>query len=227
MGRERETDLYAPIKAFLESQGFEVKAEIGAADVVGLRGEEVVVVELKLGFSLVLLHQAVRRQQVTDLVYVAVPRWSGRSGWKSFRSNVGLCKRLGVGVITVDDMGEVRVHSDPKPFRPRKSARRRTAMLGEFERRDGDPNTGGSGRTKLVTAYRQECVRCAAYLAEHGPSKGSVVAVSVEVDDATTMMRRNVYGWFERRGHGVYALTELGRRAAVGEFGVDSGTNPG
>ncbi len=35
----RETDLYAPVKLLLEGQGYEVKGEIGSADVVGVRGE--------------------------------------------------------------------------------------------------------------------------------------------------------------------------------------------
>ena len=33
-----ETDLYAPIKRFLTAQGYEVKAEVGACDVVAVRG---------------------------------------------------------------------------------------------------------------------------------------------------------------------------------------------
>ena len=49
---EREQDLYAPVKALLEAQGYEVKGEVGAADVVAIRGGEApVVVELKLRFS--------------------------------------------------------------------------------------------------------------------------------------------------------------------------------
>ena len=36
----RETDLYEPIKQLLESQGYEVKGEVGPADVVAVRGEE-------------------------------------------------------------------------------------------------------------------------------------------------------------------------------------------
>ncbi|MCB1331644.1 MAG: hypothetical protein KDK28_20250, partial [Maritimibacter sp.] len=71
----RETDLYAPVKAHLEAAGYEVKAEVGPADVVGVAGDAVVVVELKAGFSLKLLQQAVARQAVSDAVYVAVPRW--------------------------------------------------------------------------------------------------------------------------------------------------------
>ena len=79
-----ETDLYAPVKAWLEARGFEVKAEVGAADVVAVKaGEEPVIIELKTSFSLVLLQQAVARQAVTDAVYVAVPRWKGRAGCSS------------------------------------------------------------------------------------------------------------------------------------------------
>lgn len=37
---EREQDLYAPVKALLEAQGYEVKGEVGAADVVAIRGGE-------------------------------------------------------------------------------------------------------------------------------------------------------------------------------------------
>ena len=76
----RETDLYAPIKLLLESQGYEVKSEIGAADVVAVREQEdPVIVELKTGFSLSLFHQAVERQKITDAVYVAVPLFSNPS----------------------------------------------------------------------------------------------------------------------------------------------------
>jgi hypothetical protein len=78
----RETDLYPPIKQFLEQQGYAVKAEVGPADVVAVRGDEPpVIVELKTGFALSLFHQAIERQTVTDAVYIAVraePRWRAR-----------------------------------------------------------------------------------------------------------------------------------------------------
>ena len=49
----RETDLYPPVKAFLEAQGYTVKGEVEGCDVVALRGDEPpVVVELKTAFSL-------------------------------------------------------------------------------------------------------------------------------------------------------------------------------
>jgi hypothetical protein len=215
MTKVSEIQLYAPVKRFLEALGYEVKSEIGAADVVAMRADEPpLIVELKTGFSLTLLQQAVARQAVTDQVYVAVPRWKGRAGRRAFKGKVGLCKRLGLGVMTVRlDSAEVQVHHEPAPFRPRKIKRRQNTLMAEFERRDGDPNQGGAVRRGLVTSYRQEALRCAAYLAEHGASKGSVVAKGAGVAKATTMMRDNHYGWFARVGTGIYDLTPLGQQA--------------
>ena len=85
--------------------------------------------------------------------------------------------------------------------------------MAEFERREGDPNQGGATRVGLITSYRQEALRCAAYLAEHGPTKGAVVAKGTEVTRATRVMASNHYGWFERVNTGIYDLTALGKKA--------------
>ena len=79
MTSQRETDLYPPIKALFEDQGYVVKSEVGAADVVAVRGgEPPVIVELKLTFSLALVHQCVARLKVSDAVYMAVERKPGK-----------------------------------------------------------------------------------------------------------------------------------------------------
>ncbi|MBO9478804.1 hypothetical protein J7382_14750 [Shimia sp. R11_0] len=211
MSKIAETELYAPVKAWLQARGFEVKAEVGAADVVAVReGEEPVIIELKTGFSLTLLQQAVARQAVTDAVYVAVPRWKGRAGWKAFSGNIGLCKRLGLGVLSVRlKDGAVEVHCDPVPFQPRKSKRCKAQLLKAFSRLEGDPNTGGTRGAK-VTVYRQDAEKCAAFLRQNGPSRGRDVAKGAGVEKATTMMRDNHYGWFEKVEAGVYQLSDSG-----------------
>lgn len=211
----RETDLYAPIKMHLERQGYVVKGEVGAADIVALRDDEdPVIVELKSGFSLALFHQGIVRQAISDAVYVAVPRGTGRPFAKSLKNNIGLCRRLGLGLITVRLRdGFVEVHLDPAPYRPRQSVKRKTALLKEFNRRVGDPNTGGSTRVTLVTAYRQDALRCLAVLLANGPSKAAVVAKQSNVQRAQRMMADNHYGWFDRTQRGVYALSPNGERA--------------
>lgn len=206
---DREAQLYPPIKAYLTGQGYEVKGEVGAADVVAIRGDEPpVIVELKRAFSLTLLHQAIERLAVTDTVYVAVPRPKGR---KALRANIALCRRLGLGVMTVRADGLVEVHADPGPYAPRKAKKKAQRLLRAFERLDGDPNAGGATRHGIVTGYRQDAVKCAAYLATSGAEKGSIVAKATGVPKATTIMRDNHYGWFERVEPGIYRLTQAGQ----------------
>ncbi|MCV2894425.1 DUF2161 domain-containing phosphodiesterase [Lentibacter sp. XHP0401] len=215
MTKLKETELYAPVKAYLEALGYDVKGEVGAADVVARRaGEEPVIVELKTGFSLQLMHQAIARQRLTDSVYVAVPRWKGRAGWKAFKANVGLCKRLALGVLSVNlEDGTVQAHSDPAAFQPRKSKPKKAALMREFEAREGDPNAGGMSRETIMTAYRQGAEKCARHLAKHGPCRGRDVKAATGVERATIMMRANYYGWFEKADKGVYALSSVGRAA--------------
>jgi len=208
----KETDLYAPVKAYLQRQGYEVKGEIGAADVVGLRSDgDPLVVELKLGFSLALLHQAIARLAVTDKVYVCVAR---PKNWKALQANIKLCRRLGLGVMTVRMKDSfIEVHAEPGPYAPRKNKKRKDRMVKEFNKRIGDPNDGGATRHGMVTAYRQDALRCATYLAEYGASRGAAVKADTGVDIATRVMADNHYGWFKRVDRGVFALTDDGRKA--------------
>lgn len=209
---EREQDLYPPIKALFERQGYTVKGEVGAADIMAVRdGSEPVIVELKLRFSLALFHQAVARLRITDLVYLGVSKPTGRTARRALRDNLALCRRLGLGLITVRADGAVEVQCDPGPYAPRKNKAKAGRMLREFNRLQGDPNSGGATRHGIVTAYRQDALKCAAHLAEHGACKGAEVAKSTGVAEATRLMRTNHYGWFDKVEKGVYALTDAGQ----------------
>ncbi len=163
MTRRAETDLYPAIKAFWEERGYEVKAEIASADVVAVRpNDDPVVTELKLGFSLTLLQQAIARQAATRHVYVAVPKWSGRSGWLAFKGNLGLCRRLELGVLVVDfSDGSVKEYATPKPFERRINTKRSKRLKSDFDRRIGDPNMGGSQPQNILTNHRQRAEICA------------------------------------------------------------------
>ncbi len=198
-------------------QGYDVKAEIGALDVMAIRGDDdPVIVELKVGFSLSLFHQAVDRQGISDDVYICVPRGTGRVFNKSLKDNTALCRRLGIGLLSVRLRdGFVEAHCDPTPYRPRKSTRRKGKLLREFQRRVGDPNNGGQTRVGLVTAYRQDAILCARYLAENGATKGAVVAKVTGVATATRLMAADHYGWFEGVSTGIYQLTPKGREGVA------------
>ncbi len=214
MSKPKETALYPPIKAHLEAQGYTVKGEVGVADIVARRADEpVLIVELKLGFSLGLFHQGIARLAVSDVVYLAVPNKPGKPFQRALKDNVKLARRLGLGVITVRLRdGHVEVHVDPGPYVPRKSKRKAAQLLRAFDRLQGDPNAGGATRHGIITGYRQDALRCARFLAVHGPSKGATVKDWAEVPDATRIMAADHYGWFCRVSRGVYDLTAAGRQ---------------
>lgn len=209
----READLYAPLKAYLEGQGYEVKAEIGDCDLLAMRGgEPALVVEMKLTFSLELVMQGVARQTMFEQVYLAAPVSSKRGWMKRYKDIVRLCRRLGLGLLAVrmDGEGAVEAHLDPGPYRPQRRVRQAGRLLREFERRVGDPNIGGVSGVKRVTVYRQDALRCAGYLQANGPTKAAIVAKATGVDRAAALMRADHYGWFERVERGVYRITPNG-----------------
>ena len=68
-----------------------MKGEVTDCDVIAVRpGEDLVVVELKTNFSLQLVFQAVRRQALTDTVYVAYGFTAGRTR-RNTRDIMTLC----------------------------------------------------------------------------------------------------------------------------------------
>ncbi len=210
----RETELYEPVKAFLETLGFTVRGEVNQCDVVAVRSDETVVVELKAAFNLELVLQAIDRQKIADSVYVAVetPR-SARGRWKEL---LHLCRRLGLGMLTVSFNRKepgVEVVCDPEPLLPRRNVKKRASLLKEFHARTTDCNQGGSSRRPLVTAYREEALKVAAYLHEHGPSAPKTLKAATGITRVAAICQGNVYGWFERVSKGVYGLTPKGAEA--------------
>lgn len=206
----RETDLYVPVKRHLELQGYEVKAEVRGCDVVAVRGVEVpLIVELKLGLTLQLLYQAVDRMAISPHVYIAVPR--PKRGVTA--DALKLCRRIGLGLIVVSPSGSLEVLADPVPYAPRPNVKKRGLLLREFSKRNGDPNVGGSNKTPLMTAYRQDAIKCAVHLVQAGPSRVRDVKASTGVDRAATILRDNVYGWFCKVERGIYNVTPVGKNA--------------
>ncbi len=203
-----ESDLYAPVKALLEGQGYVVKGEVRGCDVVAVRGgEPPVIVELKRAFGLSLVLQGVDRLAISDRVYLAIGQWP-----KRMRNVKKLCRRLGLGLmVVVAERADIVL--DPVPYRPRLDKRKAGRLLGEHARRVGDPNRGGSTtRVPMMTAYRQEALRCAELLASNGPMKLAALRAAVDAPRAAIILQQDVYGWFERVERGVYTVSPAGRR---------------
>jgi hypothetical protein len=208
-----ETALYLPVKRFLEKLGFTVKGEVGGCDLVGLSGGDppvVVIGELKLTFNLELLLQAVDRAGACDEVWLAAKmsvRGKGRESDARYRN---LCRRLGFGMLAVTGSGEVEVIVRPVTTAPRRDPKKRSRLVAEHNKRKGDPTLGGSTRSPIMTAYRQQALACASAMAL-GPRK--LRELRPDIPDAPKILQHNVYGWFDRAERGVYVLTAAGRAA--------------
>jgi len=212
-----ETALYLPVKRFLEQLGFTVKGEIGGCDVVGLSNDDppvVVVGELKLAFNLELLLQAVDRAAAADEVWIAArisARGKGRESDARYRN---LCRRLGFGMLGVTDDNRVELLVRPPACLPRRSKQKRSRLVTEHQKRQGDPTAGGSTRTPIMTAYRQQALACARSLAD-GPLGLRELRLQhpAFAREVGRILLANVYGWFARHQRGVYALTAAGQAA--------------
>ena len=208
-----ETDLYKPVRDYLTANGYTVRAEVNGCDIAAVKDDDLIVIELKRNFSTSLLIQATERQSLTDSVYIAIPRPPNQrtAQWKGIQR---LLKRLELGLILVSVGSRVKraeVVFHPIPYDRRKKPPARRAVLREVEARTGDFNTGGSTRTKLMTAYRERAIHIACCLEQLGPMSPKALRKLGTGDKTYSILRNNVYGWFERIDKGIYALKPLGK----------------
>jgi hypothetical protein len=207
-----ETDLYPPIAKHLTELGYTVRGEVMNCDVTAVRGEELVIIEMKRSLTLSLLVQATKRQRITDAVYVAVPRARDARAWVGLRR---LLRQLELGLIFVTFRGrakpQVEVVFHPVPYQRQKRRRARLAVLREVEGRSADLNCGGTCRRKIMTAYRENAIRIASHLDTRGPLSPKELRALGTGPKTHSILYSNFYGWFERVDRGVYALNASGR----------------
>ena len=175
----------------------------------------VVIGELKQRFTLELLLQGVDRMAAGDEIWLAVRNSSKSRKRADGRLNDArvrkLCRLLGFGLLAVSARGRVDILAEPGPYRPRGNPRRRSRLLREHERRQGDPAVGGGTRQPIMTAYRQQALTVAQAILEATQAKPR--ELKAMAPDAPKILLHNVYGWFARVERGVYGLTEAGRDA--------------
>lgn len=220
-GRIYEEHLYKPVREFLIKQGYTVHAEVKDCDVAAMKGEELVVVELKKSLSIELLIQAVKRQKIADSVYIAVPKPKKLLYTRKWEDICHLVRRLELGLILVSFYGDkstVDVILEPIHFDRLRSVQKgktkRARLIKEFEGRHGDRNVGGSTGKKLMTAYKEGALYIACCLRKYGdltPKK--LRELGADLKKTTSILSNNYYGWFYNVRKGLYGLTEEGLKA--------------
>ena len=212
----RETDLYGPVHDYLVSNGYTVRGEVNQCDITAQKGDDLIVIELKRSFSAGLLFQATERQRITDSVYVAVPapaQMGRNSRWRGMKR---VLRQLELGLILVFLEGpapRVEVAFHPLPYQRQKRSRARRAVLEEIAQRSGDYNQGGSTRTKLVTAYRENAIHIACCLEARGPMSPKGLRALGTGPKTASILNNNFYDWFERVDRGIYTISADGRAA--------------
>lgn len=101
----KETDLFPPLKIWLEERSYEVFTEVqssytgGRADIVAVSGPVVSVVEMKTSLSLELIGQAMRWRPFANFIYIAIP-------YSTRRTHLAqeILRKEGIGLLQVDLM---------------------------------------------------------------------------------------------------------------------------
>jgi len=205
----KEIDLYKPLKLYLENEGYTIRSEVKNADIVGVKNEQMIIVEMKMSFNLKLVYQLLERQRLTDDVYAAVPVTYKSRRSQSFKSMVKLLKRLSVGLIVVYDKKEglvVEKIFDPKLNRYNRSHVKERSLKYEFENRSGDFNTGGSVGKKIITVYREKAIQVGCLLEAEGTMRLKDIRKRIGDSKVNTILQKNHYGWFLRLDRGMYTL---------------------
>lgn len=209
----RETDLYPPIRDYLEANGYTVRSEVLHCDITAVKDDDLIIIELKKSANISLLIQATKRQMISDSVYVAVPKPKPRRAhWQGVKR---ILRRLELGLITVNLRArkrQVEVVFDPLPHQRRKQSQKRRAVLQEIADRSGEYNVAGSTRTKLVTAYRENAVLIGCCLRRFGPLSAKQLRDMGSGEKTSSILYNNYYDWFQRIRRGVYQLTGLGEQ---------------
>ena len=224
--RLSESELYPPVRDYLVSLGYDVKGEVCDCDVAAVRDGELIVVELKRGFTLELIYQALERQRIADGVYVAVPL--PRRGYLAphIREMQALCRRLELGLIFVGfsagGLPQIDVAVHPKEVaRPKPDRKRRMAVIREHAGRTGSRNTGGVTRRKILTLYKEQALQVARLLRDSGPATVETVKKLGGPENTGTILGRNPMGWFDREDTGnhryLYRVSDKGL-AALEEY---------
>lgn len=213
-----EEDMYIPVRDYLIKQGYDVKGEVKHCDITAIKGDVLLVVEMKMTLNLDVILQAFQRQCMADTAYIAVPKKSRTIRTKRWKNICRLLKKLDIGLILVyNKAGALLVEEIQTPKQLNNEAgkvktnRGKKLVIKEFKQRHGDYNIGGCTRKKILTVYRQKAIHIACLI-----NKFEILSIKQLKDMGTdskitaSILQKDYYNWFERVDRGKYSLTQTG-----------------
>jgi hypothetical protein len=214
-----EQQLFQPIKDLFESDGFKVDGEVKKIDMVCVKNDVFVAIELKKELNLKVITQASLRQKTMDIVYIGI--YSPKSLFnKNFKEKLYLLKRLGIGLIIVSPKSlQVSVYQDPIVSDISKyqysNKKKRDQTINEMHNRKLKNNVGGVSKTKIMSSYREDCLLVLNAIKDFESASGKQIKEITSVSKSTNIMYKNYYGWFEKVKKGLYKINNNGKEALV------------
>jgi len=222
---ERETDLYQPVKYYLQKLGFRVDAEVNSCDIVASLKSDIIIVELKNSFSLKLLFQAVDRQKLSNNVYVAIANRTTKRYPPNVKNIKNILLRLNIGLLIVHfrkSSTDVEPVIEPKNLKTKINRKKRTKLLKELDGRYKNFNIGGSTSSqKQITTYLLNSIQIAVLLNKYGQSSPAQLQKRGSSSNTQSILYKNYRGWFNKITRGIYVLNSEGKAALV-EFSEQS-----
>ncbi|MFA9397025.1 MAG: DUF2161 family putative PD-(D/E)XK-type phosphodiesterase [Clostridiaceae bacterium] len=215
----KECDLYLPIKNYLVENEYVVKGEVKSCDIAAIRGDELIIIELKKSLNMNLIIQGTLRQKIAESVYIAIPHPKESINSKKWKDIIYLLKRLELGLITVPFIdgqpmeGRINIILHPKFNDRRKTINRnkkkKLAIIKEINNRNMDTK-GGVTRVKILTAYRETSIYIACCLLHYNSLSPKQLKEIGTGDKTSSILNKNYYNWFDKVERGIYKLSETG-----------------
>lgn len=216
----REKDLFPPVRLFFEAQGFVCDGEVHRIDLYMEKDGLTAAAELKLSLDFRAVQQAALRQKTVDAVFLGIP-FPRDVRSRAFRDKLYLLKRLGIGLICVSlRTGKVEmlippIETETDVFRQH-NRQMQQRIREEFAARKLRCNPGGVHNEPLMTAYREKALTVLGALEKLGGEASTRDIRSVSrVENSTSILYDDHYGWFIRAGRGRYRLSETGKKACI------------
>jgi hypothetical protein len=204
----KETGLFLPVKHLFESLGFEVEAEIEHIDMVAKKEARWIAIELKKELNVHVIAQILKRQTLTDEGYIAIMKPSSKTIMsQTFKDKLLILKRLGIGLIYVDN--QAMLIKEAEVVTPRKKHKDKQRLIDTFQALNHE-NIGGSSQTPRMTLYKKQAMRIAKVIG-NSSKKVSDIKKETLIEKTYSILYKNYYQWFHPLGKGIYELTEQGK----------------
>ncbi len=134
----KETELFSPIEKFFQKNGYKVQAEVKNCDIICIKNNELIAIELKKAFNLKLLYQAMERKSFANYVYIGIARPKNFRK-KEFKHMLKILESLQIGLITValdSKTKNVDIILEPNFKKIAKNSKRRNIILNETNSRN-------------------------------------------------------------------------------------------